>query len=571
MPKTKSSAQTKPARIGLIKLLDPDHPLETPHFQRSYAWTDKEVSDFWTDLKAALDAGGGHADYFMGLIVFDEDRRIQDGQQRLATTLIFVQELYDLAKEIAKGAPDHREALWDEIAGIVAPLTRDAKPVLVISDSDQLALMMRKAGIAATLPESTRRLKAARAQLRALLEEDVDGKKTNAKLSRLAAWAGLLERPAYVVELEVPPQVAHKIFETLNTRGLRLSNGDLVKSYLLARAKNHADAESVWGQVITALSDQHGDYEANLDDFLYHYYGSRYDKVVSKELLFSAFTARVDDQDPLDVLEDLRVSAELYAGLVDPFNAAGLKSHSDDAKCAIQFINGMKFRQLRYLLLAVLRDYPAAVTNKKDRRDLQSELVSKIGSWSIRSLVTGRVGGQSAQNVYVGAAKAIREAKATDWRQVRKLFLAKHLFMTTKTAFEQEFISWRFDSAQGRALLFELERAELGANAAVRLKGDLTLEHVLPQRPKAGTWSDFKGDDRTIYPHRVGNYLLLAQPFNSSLGNVEWPAKQARIDAEKASQTPLTIKALEINTWNQATIDRQSKTLAKKASAHWPA
>jgi hypothetical protein len=261
----------------------------------------------------------------------------------------------------------------------------------------------------------------------------------------------------------------------------------------------------------------------------------------------------------------------LYAGLVDPLNATALKSHSDDAKYAIQFINGMRFRQLRYLLLAVLRDFPADITNKKDRRNLQSELVSKIGSWSIRSLVTGRVGGQTAQNLYVAAAKAIREGAATDWKQVRKLFLDKQLFVTTKTAFEREFISWRFDSAQGRALLFELERAELGANAAVKLKGDLTLEHVLPRRPKAGTWTAFKGDDRTIYPHRVGNFLLLAQPFNSSLGNVEWPTKQPKIEAVKASQTPLTVEALDITTWDKATIDRRSKALAKKASAHWPA
>ena len=132
-----------PKRVSLIRLLDPDEPLKTPYFQRSYAWTYKEVNDYWDDLKAALDADGGPADYFMGLIVFDDSRRIQDGQQRLATTLIFLQELYDLAKEITKADPAHREALWDEIAGVVAPLTRATKPVLVISKSDQVALLKR--------------------------------------------------------------------------------------------------------------------------------------------------------------------------------------------------------------------------------------------------------------------------------------------------------------------------------------------------------------------------------------------------------------------------------------------
>ena len=559
-----------PTRLGLIKLLDPDHPLETPHFQRSYAWTEKEVGEYWTDLKAALDASGGPADYFMGLIVVDRNRRIQDGQQRLATTLIFVQELYELAKSITKAASHYQEALWDEIAGVVSPLTRESKPVLVISVDDRTALL-RKAGIAATLPESTRRLQDARTQLRALLEQDVAGKQANAQLARLASWARLLEGGAHVVELEVPPQVAHKIFETLNTRGVRLSNGDLVKSYLLARASNHAAAQHVWEQVIDGLADDDGDYEANLDDFLYHYYGSRYDKVVSKKMLFPSFSKRVDAQDPLDVLEELRISAELYAGLVYPFRAPALKSHSDAAKYAIQFINGMRFRQLRFLLLSVLRDYPYGISKVASQRDRQSELVTKIAAWSIRSLVTGRVGGQVAQSLYVAAAKQLRDGNATTWQQVQKLFLNKQLFVTTKTAFEREFMSWRFDSQQGRALLLELERAELGTSAAIKLKGDLTLEHVLPQRPTAGTWTTFTGDDRTIYPHRVGNYLLLAQPFNSSLGNLEWPDKKSKIEAVKESQTPLTVAALAVTSWSKKAIDSRSKTLAHKASTHWQA
>lgn len=531
-----------PTKLGLIKLLEPGHPLETPHFQRSYAWTDKEVWEYWADLKAALDAQGGPAEYFMGLIVVDEKRRIQDGQQRLATTLIFVQELYDLAKSITKGSTQYQEKLLDEIAGVLAPLNTDSKPVLVISDADQRVLL-KKAGIAATLPESTRRLRAAREQLRDLLEKDVASKQINAKLARLLSWAQMLDEVAYVVELEVPPQVAHKIFETLNTRGVQLSNGDLFKSYLLARASNHNAAQHVWEHVITALTDAEGDYETNLDDFLYHYYGSKYDKVVSKELLFGAFAARVPQQDPLDVLEDLRVSAELYAGLVYPFVAPALKKHTEDARYSIEFINGMRFRQLRYLLLAVLRDYPQGETKVTDRRNQQSELITRVASWSIRSLVTGRVGGQVAQNLYVAAAKAIREAKAISPQHVRKLFVDKQLFVTTNTAFEGEFETWRFDTAQARALLFELERAQLGTNAAIELKGNLTLEHVLPKRPKTGTWKFFTGDDRTIYPHRVGNYLLLAQPFNSSLGNIEWPQKRTKIHAEKESQTPLTVVA----------------------------
>lgn len=98
---------------------------------------------------------------------------------------------------------------------------------------------------------------------------------------------------------------------------------------------------------------------------------------------------------------------------------------------------------------------------------------------------------------------------------------------------------------------------------------DLESEHVLPRNPKAGTWSAYVGDDRTTYPHRVGNYLLLTQPFNSSLGNIEWPEKRVKIKAVEASQAPLTRSALKMTAWDTKAIDKRSEILAKRAAAHW--
>lgn len=527
---------TEPKRIGLIKLLDPDHPLKTPFFQRSFAWTDRQVRDYWNDLRAALDSGP--SDYFMGLIVVDGERRIQDGQQRLATTLLFVQELYELAKQVAKEASTFNEQISDEIAAVLAPLNRASKPVLEIGPDDQEALL-RRAGITPTLPESTRRLKAARKQIRGFLEADIADRSANAKLARLLSWAQQLEQRAYVVELEVPSQVAHKIFETLNTRGLRLSNGDLVKSYLLARASNHAHAQAAWAEVVKALSDEAGNYEDDLEDFLYHYYGSAYDKPVSQEKFFASFAEKVTDEDPIDVLDRLGLNAQLYAGLIRPFQAPALAKFSDEAKYAIQFMYGMGFRQLRYLLLAVLRDYARDETAITKRRTRQSQLIVKIAAWTIRGLVTGRLGGGTPQKLYIAAAAAIRKDRNATDADIRKLFLAKQLFVTTNSAFEEGFLAWSFDPKQGRVILVELERAELGSNAAVALKGTLTLEHVLPRRPREGTWTNFQGDDRTRYPSRVGNYLLLSQPFNSNLGNIEWPDKREKLKAERESRRRL--------------------------------
>lgn len=557
-----------PRRLGISQLLEPDHPLKLPRFQRSYAWNEKrQVQEYWDDLKSALDGQGGPPDYFMGLVVIDFDRRIHDGQQRLATTLIFVQELYATAKALAKDDPQHDPDLFDELNAIVAPLNSPAKPVLEISATDQAALLNR-VGIAAALPESTVRLQAARRKLRALVDEELAPLGTNARLGRILEWAQLLKERAYVVELEVPPQVANSIFETMNTRGVRLSNGDLVKSFLLARARNINAAQQLWTQIITALADSSGAYEDNLDDFLYHYCGSRYART-SKEQLFKVFTDHTKDAAPLDVLEELRVGAELYAGLIDPFGAPALKDYGDEAKYAIQFLNGAKLRQLRYLLLAVLSNYGAGAASAKKRREMQEGLIAKVAGWSIRGLVDGRTGGQSAQSLYVSAANAIRKGEAKAIADVRKLFTDKRMFIENDGDFKVAFRAQRFDNQQARAVLYELERAALGSSAALGLREELTLEHVLPQSPDPGTWAQFTADERALYARRLGNMLLLAQPFNSSLGNLEWPDKKRKIAAVKDSQTRLTVAALRFRQWSKSTIDRRTVDLANAAAAHW--
>jgi hypothetical protein len=559
-----------PRRLGISQLLEPDHPLTLPHFQRSYAWKEKrQVQEYWDDLKSALDGQGGPLDYFMGLVVIDSDRRIHDGQQRLATTLIFVQELYATAKALAKNDPQHDPDLFDELNAIVAPLNSPTKPVLEISGTDQAALLNR-VGIAAALPESTLRLHAARRKLRELLDEELAPLGTNARLGRILEWAQLLKETAYVVELGVPPQVANSIFETMNTRGVRLSNGDLVKSFLLARAaKNINTAQQLWGQIITALADSSGAYEDSLDDFLYHYCGSRYART-SKEQLFRVFSEHTKGAAPLDVLEELRAGAELYAGLIDPFGAPALKDYGDEAKYAIQFLNGAKLRQLRYLLLAVLSSYGAGAASAKKRRDMQETLIVKVSEWSIRGLVDGRTGGQSAQSLYVSAASAIRKGEAKTIADVRKLFTDKRMFIESGPDFEVAFRAQRFDNQQAKAVLYELERAELGKSAALGLREELTLEHVLPQSPDTGTWTQFTADERALYARRLGNMLLLAQPFNSSLGNLEWPDKKKAIAAVKDSQTPFTVAALRFRQWSKNTIDRRTVDLASAAADHWP-
>ena len=263
-----------PDAKGVLELLGFGYGLKTPSFQRSYAWERHQVDDYWSDLKRALDHSGGTAPYFLGLMVFDDDDEIQDGQQRLATTLLLAAEMYTLIEAAKAAGPHDAQLAIDAAAQINAALRQSPSMPLVIQPSDQDVLLNR-AGVSSDLPESARRLRAARQRLRKHLGDDLSNRTTpDAQVGRLKQWGEFLRNDAYIIVLRVPPKDAHNIFETLNTRGVRLSNGDLVKSHLIGGASATNLAVSKWNDITVALKDAKGNYEDNLESFLLNYYGS---------------------------------------------------------------------------------------------------------------------------------------------------------------------------------------------------------------------------------------------------------------------------------------------------------
>ncbi|MDW7681773.1 MAG: DUF262 domain-containing protein, partial [bacterium] len=74
-----------------------------PKYQRAYAWSDKQLTDFLDDLKNQRE----DCDYFFGTILFQnngnlngfEEIEIVDGQQRLTTFVIFMNVLLKILKE----------------------------------------------------------------------------------------------------------------------------------------------------------------------------------------------------------------------------------------------------------------------------------------------------------------------------------------------------------------------------------------------------------------------------------------------------------------------------------------
>ena len=149
----------------------------------------------------------------------------------------------------------------------------------------------------------------------------LEGLQPAAALERLGRLQDTLIAGLEFVQISVGSAPdAFLLSETLNDRGLQLSQGDLLKNHLLSRVAGHSPAP-------TARVEQAADeWEGLLDDlgssvdvtrFLRHFLLAT-SFPVKKEQVFDRFKAQVAAKGPTGLLGELREFGKLYGQFADP-------------------------------------------------------------------------------------------------------------------------------------------------------------------------------------------------------------------------------------------------------------
>jgi hypothetical protein len=101
----------------------------------------------------------------------------------------------------------------------------------------------------------------------------------------------------------------------------------------------------------------------------------------------------------------------------------------------------------------------------------------------------------------------------------------------------------------------------------------ITVEHVLPQSPAAGsmwrTW--FTEEDQKYWVHRLANLTLLTRRKNSQAANYEFDVKKQKYFMAKNGVSPfaLTTQVLAEQEWTPRLLEKRQKDLMSRLSALW--
>jgi hypothetical protein len=549
--------------IGLGGILR-GYRLKVPPNQREYSWTDREVTTLFTDLAKAI-SNERAQDYFLGTIVTiprsHDVLEVADGQQRLATTAILLAEIRNYLKptEDLIAESIERDFLTD--------IDRDkrqrvAKLTLNLDDNEFFCKMLASdRGNQFPQPgnnSSHRRIKEAFSLAKKQVSQIVAGFDKKDHGDTLNRWIRFLEHGAQVILLKVPTVAnAYKMFETLNDRGLKTSQADLVKNYLFGQAEDRLpEVQQKWARMKSSL-------ESLEEDDITVTFLRQAMIAIRGHLRESEVYERVQERvkgphSAVQFLTQLENMATIYVAIFNPEHEKW-NSYPDSIRRAIQTLNLLNIRSMRPLMLAAASQLP-----DKEAADAFRMFIS----WGVRLIIASSTSRGSVEEPMAAAANKTFLGELLTAKDIKKALEGiLPLDEQFRKAFELATIS---KGAFARYYLRSLEMAAKDESTPWFVPNDdrqaINLEHVFPESPDSN-WPEFTEEIGKIYLKRIGNMALLLAKNNSDLGNCTFAVKKA---AYRDSPYELTRQIAKAETWGPEQITERQKVLAELALKAWP-
>ncbi|MGC1130193.1 MAG: DUF262 domain-containing HNH endonuclease family protein [Candidatus Acidiferrales bacterium] len=534
--------------------------LRVPLNQREYAWEDEHVQELFSDFAGSID--NDRPTYFLGTVVLthgSDEPEVSDGQQRLATTTILLTAIRDYLKSIKDFA--RASSIEQDFLKMTDFETTETVPRLRLNvDDNEFFKSYVIDGDHSVLPklESHKKIKTASdlavKHVSVILEPH---QKQTAKTATLQRWVKFIREGAQVVVLRVPDHLnAFVMFETLNDRGLKASQADLIKNYLLRLCADHiAEGQQKWAKM-KAVLDSIGEGDITVT-YLHHLLITKQGPTKEREVFDKVRGIANSRSKALQFLEDAAESADDYAALFNP-GATKWNEYGTSTRKHLTTINrDLRVEQIRPLMFAVARHFSVNEAKKAFRLFVY---------WSVRFLIVGGRGGLLDRNYSLRSQEVSNKTvkNAAQLAAALDIIPSDALFAQafTEVRVSQDFIA--------RYLLRALELKAKGQSEPENIPNDeenvINVEHVLPAHPE-NNWPNIDKEMASALYRRLGNMVLMQASKNSIIGNSAFSDKKKVL---KESAYILTSEVANESKWEAKQIKERQARLAAIAVQTWP-
>ena len=494
-----------------------DTVFSIPVYQRDYNWQEKQCQRLFKDI---LQTGKNEkvSSYFLGSIVYihdgiygvgEKEFHVIDGQQRMTTlTLLFLAIYFKLKGTIlAKDA----DKIYNQY--VVNPYSEKEIKLKLLPPEENLYILNKISHNKFNELEAFQDRNMLKNYL--FFEKELE----NLSFDDMKHLSNGIEKLIYIdIALEKGKDDPQKIFESLNSTGLDLSQGDLIRNYILMdleRGEQNRIYKEIWIPIENNCKVSDGsEITSYVSDFIRDYLTLKTEKISSKPKVFETFKAYYEKEND-EKLEDMKKYSEAYSYIIKP----SLEKDKDIQR-ELDYLKSLDKTVINTFLIGILKDYKDNILEKDELVNmlilLQSYLwrryITEKPTNALNKIFQGMYGKISRSGNYY--ENLVDILMAEDFPTDEELESALKLKNVYKDKEKLNYVFKKLENYNHNELIdFENEK--------------ITIEHIFPQKPNKAwkeNYSDNELEQMISFKDTISNLTLTGS--NSNLSNKAFHEKR---------------------------------------------
>lgn len=559
---------------------------QIPFFQRSYVWKKENWDELWDSILEEQEAvkTGDESEHFIGTIIIKQKLsktlgitpfELIDGQQRLTTICIFLKAVQDSLDNDANKKFIKSLLLFTDVNGTEYIRLQHSK-----TDTQYFkAIIENETGN----PELTfdeykedKIEKLHNIQKCYAFYRSKAQKLTQPELMDLTHVV-LQKLPVIHMALSKDDDV-QQIFDTINSLGIKLTTGELLKNHLFASKTVEPYYHQFWEKVFEDDEDDVKFWNETktagriprtvIELFLYSFLTVKTERLSKIETLFKeykSFLKDTSDAEKIGFAKELKEYADIYRKFPDDVNLREF-GFNDYEKRFFYLIDKLDINTVMPLVLYIYKN----VTDNNERK----LIIEVLESYLVRR-TTCRLTTKNYNNLFVsimGEMKKTNANTAVMFKQILSTYQEDSNRFPTDIEFTQAFHTSQLINKYAEGILFSIAlylNTHKFMDSHSLNNNSLSLEHIMPKKWR-NHWNNPKTKDEANRDHKLltlGNLTVIKGRFNSSMRDKAWTNKQKALN--DFSTFKITRDYISSPTWDESTIANRANDLATYGKAIW--
>jgi len=537
-----------------------------PVYQRNYDWSTGQCKQLLDDI---LEVGTNTKmnAHFIGSLVYVHDdvytaSRIKeltviDGQQRLTTLTLIYLVLLRLAKEL-KDEELVNEIIETYLINKFAQEEEKLKLRPTDNNDNALKYLLRsdeneEYNVFSKLIDNFNYFKGR------ITEENYK-----------VVLTGLSKLMFVEISLDREKDDPQRIFESINSTGLELSQADLIRNYILM-GLNRRDQDKIYQnywEIIEKLAKDETLNVSRVSDFIRDYLTLENKNIPNKGKVYLEFKSKY----PTSTLENLETVLSGIKSLVKHYNKLlNPKNETDkDIRTRLDYINRLEISVAYPFLMKVYEDYANSIIDKQ----IFVSVLNLVQSYTWRRFILG-LPTHALNKIFMNLYDKVE--KENYLFSVQKSLLQRSGVQRfprnseTINALKEKDV-YTIKSKNRTYLLERLENFENKEPVLIDGNEDITIEHIFPQNPDPKWKIELGNDDYNFikenYLNTIGNLTLSGN--NGKLGNKPFKEKRDLKNAGYKDSRLWLNKYLSIaEKWDKTEIERRFDLISERFLKIW--